>query len=260
MGYDNTIDAKTGLEGVLAEVAFVTGRTVHSSSSLYSPIISCRLSAVIEIIEVRTVVRVLGRANSINVQKVMWCAAEIGLKVERVDVGGAFGGNDTLEYLAKNPNGRVPTIEDGDYVLWESNSIIRYLAETYGDPPWQPEDARIRACANQWMDWYLANLHPPMTTIFWQLIRTAPEDRDTDAITTATAEAAKLFAILDAQLAQRPHITGEEPSIGDIPIGCSAYRWHTMEVARPDLANLKAWYERLNTRPAFQEHVMLPLT
>jgi len=205
-------------------------------------------------------VRVLGRANSINVQKVMWCAAEIGLEVERVDVGGAFGGNDTPEYLAKNPNGRVPTIEDGNYVLWESNSIVRYLAETYGDTPWQPENARIRARANQWMDWYLANLHPPMTTIFWQLIRTAPEDRDADSIATGTAEAAKLFGILDAQLVQRPHITGEEPSIGDIPIGCAAYRWHSMEIDRPHLANLKVWYERLSARPAFQEHVMLPLT
>ena len=122
--------------------------------------------------------KILGRPTSINVQKVMWCAAELGIEVNRVDIGGPHGGNDTPEYLAKNPNGLVPTLEDGDFVLWESNAIVRYLAETQGQAPWFPAEANGRALASQWMDWYLTIMHPPMMVIFLTLIRTAPEDRD----------------------------------------------------------------------------------
>ncbi len=205
-------------------------------------------------------VRILGRANSINVQKVMWLAGEIGLEVERVDVGGAFGGNDQPEYLTKNPTGRIPTLEDGDFVLWESNSIVRYLAETYGKDPWQPEDTATRHHASQWMDWYIATMHAPMTVIFWQLIRTNPEDRDDAAVAQAVIQASEYWAIVDSHLANRPFLTGDVPNIGDIPLGCAAYRWHNMDVDRPDLVNLRRWYDSLNARRAFKDHVMLPLT
>ena len=129
--------------------------------------------------------RVLGRRTSVNVQKVMWLAAELDLEIERVDIGGPFGGNDDPDYLSKNPNGLVPTLEDGDFILWESHSILRYISEKYGRSPWSPEDETGRALASQWMDWYLTKLHPHMTVIFWQLIRTAPEDRDVDAVALA---------------------------------------------------------------------------
>ena len=205
-------------------------------------------------------VRVLGRANSINVQKVMWLAAEIGLAVDRIDLGGAFGGNDRPDYLAKNPTGRIPTLEDGDFVLWESNSIVRYLAETYGTAPWLPADTAARHHASQWMDWYLASVHAPMTVMFQQLIRTAPEDRDREAVAQAVNQAAGLWRLVDGHLASRPYLTGDDISMGDIPLGCAAYRWHTLDVERPDLANLRAWYDRLNGRPAFRQNVMLPLT
>ncbi len=177
--------------------------------------------------------RILGRKTSINVQKVMWLVAELELEVERVDIGGPFGGNDTPEYLAKNPNGLVPTLEDGDFILWESHSIVRYLSEKYGRAPWSPEDATGRAAASQWMDWYLTKMHPHMTVIFWALIRTAPEGRD--------------------------YLTGSEPTIADIPVGCSAARWFTMEVERPALPRLEAWYERIKDRPGYQDHVIMPL-
>ncbi len=203
--------------------------------------------------------RVLGRKTSINVQKVMWLTGELGLDVERVDIGGPFGGNDTPEYLAKNPNGLVPTLEDGDFVLWESHSIIRYLAEKYGAPPWAPADAAARALAGQWMDWYITKLHPPMTVIFWALIRTAPEDRDMDAVNQAVSQAAELWTLLDAQLAGAGFVTGDEPTIADIPIGCSVNRWYTMEVDRPALANLEAWHASLKDRAPYQEHVIMPL-
>ncbi|HEX9701678.1 MAG TPA: glutathione S-transferase family protein [Rhodospirillales bacterium] len=200
-------------------------------------------------------IRILGRISSINVQKVMWCADEIGAKVERVDVGGKFKGNDTPEYLAKNPMGLVPTLEDGEFVMWESNAIVRYLADAHGKAPWQPADAKGRGIANQWMDWYLTAMHPPMTTIFLQLIRTKPEDRDMKAFEDAAAKASKLWTMVDGQLARRPYLTGDQPTIGDIPAGCSVNRWYVLDVKRPKLPNLEAWYERLKARPAYGKHV-----
>jgi len=206
------------------------------------------------------VIRILGRDNSINVQKVMWCAAELGVTVERSDIGGAFGGNDSEDYLAKNPNGKIPTLIEDDFVLWESNSIVRYLCEAHGDAPWYPETARNRAVASQWMDWYLTSLHPFMTVIFWQLIRTAPEDQDALAIQSASEEASSLWTMLDNHLADRDFILGEAPSMADIPVGCAAYRWHEMQVDRPNLRHLRSWWERLADRPQYRENVMLPLT
>ena len=203
--------------------------------------------------------KVLGRKTSINVQKVMWLTGEMGLEVERVDIGGPFGGNDTPEYLAKNPNGLVPTLEDGDFVLWESHSICRYLAEKYGAPPWAPSDSAGRAIASQWMDWYITKLHPPMTVIFWALIRTAPEDRDMDAVNKAVGQAAESWTLLDAQLAGADFVTGDGPTMADIPVGCSVNRWYTMEVDRPSLPNLEAWHVRLKDRAPYQEHVIMPL-
>ncbi|MBC8338154.1 MAG: glutathione S-transferase family protein [Rhodospirillales bacterium] len=203
--------------------------------------------------------KVLGRKTSINVQKVMWLTAELGLEVERVDIGGPFGGNDAPEYLAKNPNGLVPTLEDGDFILWESQAICRYLAEAYGSAPWAPEDAKGRARAGQWMDWYVTKLHPPMTVIFWALVRTAPEDRDMDAVNKAVEQASELWTLLDRQLENADFLTGNDPTIGDIPSGCAVSRWYAMDVNRPSLPNLEAWHTRLKARPAYQDHVIMPL-
>ena len=200
--------------------------------------------------------RVLGRKTSINVQKIMWLTAEMGLEVERVDIGGKFGGNDTPEYLAKNPNGLVPTLEDGDFVVWESQAICRYIAEKYGAPPWAPQDATARALTGQWMDWYLTSMHPPMTVIFWTLVRTAPEDRDEEAFNEAVKKAARFWTMADKHLEKADYMTGDEPTIGDIPLGCSVNRWYTLDVERPTLPRLEAYYQRLKERPAYREHVL----
>jgi len=205
-------------------------------------------------------IEVLGRPNSVNVQKVMWCAAEIGVPVERHDIGGAFGGNTTEDYLSKNPNGIVPTLIDGDFVLWESNSIVRYLSEAHGSAPWYPASVEERAHCNQWLDWYLTTLHAPMTVIFWQLIRTAEADRDLGALEAATDKAGQIWAILDSHLAARAFVTGDELTMGDVAVGCAAYRWHNLDVSRPELPNLKRWWDNLASREAYQQHVMLPLT
>lgn len=201
-------------------------------------------------------IRILGRASSVNVQKVMWLAAELGIEVERLDVGGKYGGNDTPEYKAKNPMGLIPTMEDGDVVLFESNAICRYLAESYGKPPWQPADAAHRGLSGQWMDWYLTAMHPPMTTIFVNLIRKGPDERDQAALDAAQERAASLWTLLDAQLAKADYLTGPEPTLGDVPVGCSVHRWFTLDVQRPALENLEAWYGRLKARPHYRDHVM----
>ncbi len=204
--------------------------------------------------------RVMGRANSINVQKVMWCCAELELAVERVDIGGPFGGNREPEYLKKNPNGLVPTLEDGDFVLWESHSIVRYLAEAYGGEAWFPADGQRRALASQWMDWGLSALHPPMTAIYWALVRTPPEERDAEALGAARDKVAALLAILDSRLAANAYVTGNQPSMADIALGSYPYRWFTLPLERPALKNLEAWYGRLKERAAYRDNVMLPLT
>jgi len=203
--------------------------------------------------------KILGRASSINVQKTMWCAAELGIDVEREDIGGKFGGNDTPEYLSLNPNGLVPTMQDGDTVLWESQAILRYLCEREGRSPWYPGDLKGRGLANQWMDWYLTRLHPPMTVIFWALIRTKPQDRDLDAMDKAVGQASEYWRMVDTQLENTAYIIGDEPSMGDIPLGCSVNRWYTLEVERPALPNLEAYYQRLQESPHYCEHVMVKM-
>jgi len=203
--------------------------------------------------------KILGRASSINVQKTMWCAAELGIDVEREDIGGKFGGNDTPEYRSLNPNGLVPTMQDGDLILWESQAIVRYLCERERRTPWYPGDLKGRGLANQWMDWYLTRLHPPMTVVFWGLIRTEPEDRDRDAMDKAAGQAAEYWRLVDTHLETTPFITGDEPSMGDIPLGCSVNRWFTLDVERPLLPRLEAYYHRLQERPHYREHVMVKM-
>ena len=206
-------------------------------------------------------VRILGRANSINVQKAMWMIGELALEHERVDAGLQFGLNDTREYLAKNPNGLVPTLEDGDVIVWESHSVVRYLADKFGsDTNWWPNNPAGRAQAGQWMDWYASRLHAPMTTIFWNVVRHPPEKRDSDAVIAATADAEKLWAILDRHLSSVDFIGGAAPSVGDIPVGCAIHRWSAMNFDKPAFANVDAWYARLSDRIPYQNHVMLPLS
>jgi len=205
-------------------------------------------------------VRVLGRNNSINVQKVMWCAAELGLEVDRHDIGLQFGGNDTAEYLAKNPNGLIPTLEDGDVTVWESHTIVRYLADKYAKGDWALETSTEQALASQWMDWCLSTMHPPLSVVFQTLIRTPEAERDMVAVENGVAATNKYWSVLDTHLSDRDFVLGGKPSIGDIPAGCAVYRWYTMGVERPPLPNVTAWYERLQQREPFRAHVMLPLT
>lgn len=205
-------------------------------------------------------ITVWGRPNSINVQMVMWTAAELGLAVDRKDVGGAFGGLDTPEYGALNPNRRIPTVQDDDLTMWESGACVRYLAAQYGAGTLWPEDPKIRARADMWMDWKKTSLMGPMTAVFWGLVRTPEVERDMTAISAAAAEAASLYGVLNEALEGRDFLLGDTLSIADIPAGAMAYRFVNLVNDRPSLPNVEAWYDRLSSRSAYKSHVMLPIT
>ncbi len=204
--------------------------------------------------------KVYGRANSINVQKVMWTVAELGLAHQRHDVGGQFGGNEQPWFRALNPNGTIPVIDDDGTVAWESNAIVRYLAGRYGEGGLWPRDPGERARADMWMDWQQGTVLPAMHPVFWNLIRTPEDQRDMAAVDAGVQRLDKAFAILDGWLAERPYVAGDALTMGDIPLGATTYRWYSLPIARAEVPHVAAWYERLQARPAFREHVMIPLT
>ncbi|QYJ16463.1 Glutathione S-transferase GstB [Rubrobacter xylanophilus DSM 9941] len=203
--------------------------------------------------------KVWGRNNSINVQKVLWCCRELGIEYERVDAGGAHGFPEGYERI--NPNRLVPTIEEDGFVLWESNAIVRYLAARYGAGTLWPEDPRARASADRWMDWQATVLWTHLRPVFWGLVRTPPEERDAAAIEEARKKTAGAWAILERHLEGRRYVEGEALTVADIPLGVSARRWFGLDIERPSMPNLEAWYGRLLEREAFRDCVAgIPLT
>jgi glutathione S-transferase len=199
--------------------------------------------------------KIWGRSTSSNVQKAMWAVGELGLAYERIDVGGAFGKNKEPAYLAMNPNGLVPTLQDGDYLLWESNSIVRYLARIHGKGSLEPSEPKAYGLANQWMDWQLSVVGPAIFACFWGLIRTPAEKRDMAAITASQQKTTEAMAMLDAQLARTAYAAGDAFSMGDIPVGVMAYRFRQLCPERPAMPHLERWYASLQQRKAFKEHV-----
>lgn len=206
--------------------------------------------------------RIWGRANSSNVMKVLWLCEELAIPHERIDVGGAFGRTKEPDYLAKNPNALIPTIEEPDgYTLWESNSILRYLARTRAPGhAIYPADPRLAADADRWMDWQLSALNRPMTVIFWTFVRTPEAERDLAAAEKARAEAETLWRMVDRQLQGRDFLIGPQLSVADIALGVYVHRWFALPIARAELPALRGWYGRLLQRPAFAKHCAGPLS
>ena len=204
--------------------------------------------------------RIWGRNNSVNVQKALWCCEEIGLGYERLDAGGEFGVVNTPQYRNLNPNGLVPTIEDDGFVLWESNAIVRYLAAKHSAGKLWPTDANIRAEADKWMDWQNTTFWPTFRPLFWNLVRTPVDQRDDKAMEESRLNTIEILGYLDAHLKSRSHVAGQSFTMGDIPIGCAIWRWMELPIERPELPNLKRWFDTLAERPAYQKTVMLPLT
>jgi glutathione S-transferase len=204
--------------------------------------------------------KIWGRANSINVQKVLWCCGELGLQYHRIDAGNEFGVTKTPEYRVLNPNGFVPTIEDGEFQLWESNVIVRYLAQKGEDSRLYPADIRTRFDAERWMDWQATVFWPALRPLFIELIRTLPANRDVTVISRAESLSLAAAQILDARLSDRTFLAGESFSIGDIPAATTVHRWYALDIHHPELPNLQRWYDLMKQRRPFQEAVMTPLS
>lgn len=204
--------------------------------------------------------RIWGRLSSINVQKVVWAARELGLAFERIDAGGAFGINKTPEYLRMNPNGKIPVIDDEGFVLWESNAIVRYLAAKHGAGTLWPNDLRLRADADRWMDWHATELTPAMRNAFMQLIRTPAESRSQALINEANAATEPLMAILDAQLKERAYLCGSTFTLGDIAVCASVHRWFGLPQPHVPQPKVERWYRQLMNRPAVDGVLTLPIT
>ncbi len=204
-------------------------------------------------------IKLWGRYSSSNVQKVVFALEELGLAYEQENRGGAFGGLDDPAYLAMNPNGLVPVLRDGDLLLWESSAIVRYLAARYGAGTLWPIDPVVRAEADKWTDWTLSTLQPQgIGQLFLNVVRTPPAQQKPEAIAAATANATRLYGMLDRHLADRVYILGDTLTYADVIAGQQLYRWMNMPFERPSLPNLEAWYARLCQRPAYTKAICIP--
>jgi len=203
---------------------------------------------------------VWGRPTSSNVMKVLWLLGELGLPFERIDVGGSFGKTDTPEYRKMNPTGLVPTLQEDDFTLWESNAILRYLAQANPSAiKFWPTDLHARANIDRWMDAQQTVFNRPMSQVFWGLVRTPADKRDLAAVAAAIEEATKAWRMIDANLSRHRYIAGPEFTLCDIPWGVHAHRWFNMDylgLTRPEMPALRAWYDRLCHRPAYRRAVV----
>ncbi|MDN0107249.1 glutathione S-transferase [Yersinia rochesterensis] len=201
-----------------------------------------------------------GRNNSTNVKKVLWCLEELGLSYERIDAGGQYGQlNDPL-YRSLNPNGLIPCLQDDDFILWESNTIVRYLAAQYGANTLYLPDAKQRAAAEKWMDWATFSIAAPFKSVFIGLVRTAPGLQDKAQIAHGIVQWNTLMAIADEALSKQSYLSGDKFGLGDIPLGCLAYAWFNLSIERPQLPHLQRWYQNLTERAAFQKVIDIGLS
>jgi glutathione S-transferase len=204
--------------------------------------------------------KIWGRMSSINVKKVVWTAQELGLDFQRTEAGGLFGVVKTPEYMQMNPNSLVPVIEDDDYVLWESNVIVRYLAAKHALGQMCPIDLRERFDAERWMDWQQTTLNPVSRPGFWQLVRTPPEQRMPAVIAESNAAVEALMFTLDMHLANRAFMVGERFTMADIPLACEVHRWFGLPQTRQSRPHIERWYESLRARQASKGVLDLALT
>jgi glutathione S-transferase len=203
--------------------------------------------------------RVWGHPRSINVQKVLWAIDELGLEYERIDAGSTFGRVKDADYLTLNPNGLIPTLEDGSAVLWESNAIVRYLYNKYGTHPALPSDLGVRGRADGWTDWYSSTFWANVRPLVVQLLRTPKEQRDQRLIDASLKASAAAAELLDRELAKKAYVAGDHFTFGDIPVASAAQRWLNLPIERPQLPALEAWYARVKERPGFKRWLDLPL-
>ena len=207
----------------------------------------------------RHMLTVWGRKTSSNVQALMWSIAELGLDYVRHDIGHRYGGNDTPEFLAMNPNGTVPVLRDGEgEPIWETGAILRYLGSRYGDAPFWPRDPAARAQIDKWAEWAKLNIAGNFTMpIFWQMVRTAPRDRDMAGVKKAIADLSRYLDIAESQLSRGEFLCGNDLTLADIQFGHLLYRYYDIPIDRPAHPALRRYYDRLTARPAYRDHVMV---
>ena len=205
--------------------------------------------------------KIWGRRNSFNVQKVMWLVNELELAHEHIPLGGKFGGLDTPEFLARNPCGHIPIIEDNDTIVWESHTILRYLAASYSKNKFWSDSPVERSLTERWMDWSQATLQPDfLNGVFWGFYRTPESQRNWPAIRNCITRCARHFQLLDHILEGKQFLCGKELSLADIPAGAALYRYFELEIERPKVPNVESWYKRLQERQAYRENVMIPFS
>ena len=202
--------------------------------------------------------KVWGRRSAFNVQKVLWFIGELDLQYQHIDAGGSAGGLDVGEFLAMNPTGHIPVIDDGGTIVWESHTILRYLAARHGAKDFWPADPGERSLAERWMDWSQTSLQPAFMDLFWGWYRTPEDQRDTAFVERARERCATCFQLLDTWLAERRFLAGDRITLADLPAGTSLYRYFELDIDRPSLPHVEAWYARLAKRPAYRNHVMIP--
>jgi glutathione S-transferase len=204
-------------------------------------------------------ITIWGRRNSFNVQKVLWALGELGLSFERHNVGGSFGGTDSPVFKAMNPNSLVPVIKDGNITMFESNAIVRYLAARYGEGSLRPREPEALALAEQWMDWTGPAVQVPATALSMQTLRIPASQRNPEVVANATQSLARSLSIVDAALARSAYLAASEFSMADIPMGCLMWRLSALDWDRPSAHNVHRWFKALQSRPAYEQWVMVPV-
>jgi glutathione S-transferase len=202
--------------------------------------------------------KIWGRISSINVRKVVLAAQWLQIPFQRIDAGHEFGIVKTPDYLAKNPNALVPLIEDGDFQLWESNVIVRYLCARHSPGKLYPQELAARFDAERWMDWQQTTLNPAGRPAFIQLIRTPADKRDAKLVAQSVAATEPLMAVLDAHLSRRAFMAGDAFTMADIPIACELDRWRSLPLERPARPHLERWYQSVLAQPASRGVLDLP--
>ncbi len=204
--------------------------------------------------------RLWGRMSSINVRKVMWAVQALGLAHERIDAGGEFGVVRTDTFMAHNPNAMVPLMQDGDFYLWESNVIVRYLCAKHGHTTLYPQGLHEAFDAERWMDWQQTTLNPAGRDAFIQLIRKPGGQVDPARVDHSVAATLPLLKLLDRHLAAQPFMVGTQLTMADIPVACEIHRWRCLPLAHAPYPNLDRWYQQMLAMPASQGVLDIPLS
>lgn len=198
-------------------------------------------------------IKIWGRSNAYNVQKVLWFLEEIAIDYEHCDIGSVPGDLDSEEFQTMNLHGRIPVLKDDELYVWESNTILRYLASEYGREAFWSGSSSSRTYYERWMDWELATLQPDFISLFWEYYRTPNQQRNIDKIDYFSKRCQKNMGILNEHLKENLYLAGSIFSIGDVAVGTSFYRYYNMGLKVPEFEYVDSWYKRLCERASYKK-------